>query len=116
MPGMARTARKSKTPGSNGSRYGRFSVRAVDDTAAAAGAWWCRAVARSAEGVMAKTSPMVSLNWRTLLKPAAKAMSATFMVVETSRVRAVWARLARASDSGPAPSSWLRIRLSCREE
>ncbi|CAH0326898.1 hypothetical protein SRABI128_05634 [Microbacterium sp. Bi128] len=59
---------------------------------------------------------MVSLNWRTLLNPAAKAMSETFMAVETSRVRAVWARLARARDSGPAPSSWLRIRLSWREE
>ena len=116
MPGMARTARKSKTPGSNGSRYGRFSVRAVVDWAARPGERWCRAVARSAEGVMANTSPMVSLNWRTLLKPAAKAMSATFMVVETSSVRAVWARPARASDSGPAPSSLLRIRLSCREE
>ncbi len=65
---------------------------------------------------MAKTSPMVSLNWRTLLNPAAKAMSETFMAVETSRVRAVCARLARARDSGPAPSSWLRIRLSWREE
>ena len=28
---------------------------------------------------MAKTSPMVSLNWRTLLNPAANAMSETFM-------------------------------------
>ena len=65
---------------------------------------------------MANTSPMVSLNWRTLLNPAAKAMSEAFMAVETSSVRAVWARLARARDSGPAPSSWLRIRLSWREE
>jgi hypothetical protein len=56
------------------------------------------------------------LNWRTLLKPAANAMSAAFMEVDTSRVRAVWARLARASDSGPAPSSELRIRFNWRDE
>ena len=100
-------------PGSNGSRYGRLSVSDVCRGRCLA---WCRAVARRAVGVMAKTSTMVSLNCRTLLKPDAKAMSASFMDVDTSRVRAVWARLARARDSGPAPSSWLRIRLSWRAE
>ncbi len=65
---------------------------------------------------MANTSPTVPLNWRTLLKPAAKAMSAIGISVDTSRVRAVWARLARARESGPAPSSWVRIRFNWREE
>ena len=65
MPGIALTARKEKTPGSKGARYGRLIVSVV----AAVPGGWCRAVARRAVGVMAKTSTMVSLNCRTLLNP-----------------------------------------------
>ena len=60
---------------------------------------------RSSRGVSANTSRTVSLNWRTLAKPAANATSAKPSSVVSISVRAVCARCARASASGPAPSS-----------
>jgi hypothetical protein len=47
----------------------------------------------------------VSLNVRMLANPAANAMSLIGSVLVSIRSRAVWARWARASASGPAPSS-----------
>ncbi len=61
--------------------------------------------ARSSVGESAYTSRTVSLKVRTEEKPAAKAMSAIGRVVVSMSRRAVWARWARASASGPAPSS-----------
>ena len=52
---------------------------------------------------MAKTARTVSLNWRTLENPAAKATSARGSSVVSMRIRAVWARWARARASGPGP-------------
>ena len=72
--------------------------------------------ARSWLGVLANTSRMVSLNCRMLAKPAAKAMSEAARSVLSSRIRAVWARWARASASGGAPSAATRVRLSWRSE
>ena len=69
---------------------------------------------RSSRGVSANTSRTVSLNWRTLAKPAANATSAKPSSVVSISVRAVWARCARASASGPAPSSAETSRLSWR--
>ena len=57
-------------------------------------------------GVAAYTSRTVSLNCRMLEKPAAKATSANGIGVVSTRIRAVCARRARASASGPAPTSW----------
>jgi hypothetical protein len=70
---------------------------------------------RSSLGVAAYTSRRVSLNWRMLEKPAAKATSAKVIVVVSIRTRPVCARRARASANGPAPSSVVRIRLRCRD-
>ena len=69
---------------------------------------------RRSLGAAAYTSRTVSLNWRTLPKPAAKAMSVMPRSVVSISVRAVCARWARASASGPAPSSSVRIRLRWR--
>ena len=60
---------------------------------------------RSSLGVAAKTSRMVSLNWRMLAKPAANATSEMGNSVVSMSSLAVWARRARASASGPAPTS-----------
>jgi hypothetical protein len=40
-------------------------------------------------GVASYVARMVSLNWRMLVKPAAKAMSAKFKLVVSIRIRAV---------------------------
>ncbi len=69
---------------------------------------------RSRLGDCAYTSSIVSLNCRTLPNPAANAMSASPRSVVSTRIRAVCARCARASASGPAPSSVVSIRLRCR--
>ncbi len=69
---------------------------------------------RSSVGVAAYTSRIVSLNWRTLENPAAKAMSAWVSRVVSMSTRAVWARFARARARGPAPSSVVRIRVRWR--
>ena len=65
---------------------------------------------------MPNTSRTVSLNWRTLAKPAEKATSAAGRSVPTSSIRAVWARCARLSASGPAPSSVVSSRVRWRGE
>ncbi len=62
------------------------------------------------------TSRTVSLNWRTLANPAANAMSAIPSGVVSMSSRAVCARCARASASGPAPSSAVSTRFRCRSE
>lgn len=69
---------------------------------------------RSSVGVSANTCWTVSLNCRTLPNPAAKATSASLRSVVSASRRAVCARWARASASGPAPSSAIRDRSSCR--
>ncbi len=72
------------------------------------------AAARSADGVAPNTWRTVSLNWRTLPNPAAKATDVKSMSVVSMRMRAVWARWARAMASGPAPSSSVRSRVRWR--
>ncbi len=69
---------------------------------------------RSSLGVRPKTARIVSLNWRTLAKPAAWATSIRRRRVVSIRMRAVCARWARASASGPAPSSAASWRVSWR--
>lgn len=72
------------------------------------------AAARTSVGVAACTSRTVSLNWRTLANPAANAISVTGSSVVWSSTRAVCARCARASATGPAPSSAVSCRCTCR--
>ena len=74
---------------------------------------WRGRVRRSV-GDVAKTSRIVSLNWRTLPKPAANATSVSDRSVVSISSRAVWARCARAMASGPAPSSSVISRLRWR--
>ena len=69
---------------------------------------------RSCVGVAAYTSRTVSLNCRTLAKPAANATSAKVRSVVSISTRAVCARRARASASGPAPSSAVSSRVRWR--
>ena len=57
---------------------------------------------------------MESLNCRIDANPEANAMSAIFMSVVSMSTRADWARRLRASASGPAPSSSVTMRLTCR--
>ncbi len=72
-------------------------------------------LARSSLGDRANTSRTVSLNVRMLLKPAAKATSPIGIAVVSISSRAVCARCALASASGPAPSSASSCRSTCRE-
>ncbi len=65
-------------------------------------------------GEAANTDWTVSLNWRMLAKPAAKATSAMGRLVVSMRIRAVWDRWARAKAIGPAPSSAISSRCSWR--
>ena len=74
------------------------------------------ALVRRSVGLAAYTSRIVSLNWRTLRKPAAKATSAKVRSVVSISTRAVWARRDRARASGPAPYCWVTTRLSWRVE
>ena len=105
-PGTARAPRKrSSASRSSGARYGSRSVIAPAGAAVSS-----RRVRRSRVGVTAKTSRTVSLNCRTLAKPAAKATSVTGRSVVSSSTRAVCARCARATAIGPAPTS----ATSCR--
>ena len=67
----------------------------------------------SSVGVLANTDLTVSLNWRTLAKPAANATCVTGSSVVSRRRRAVCARCARASASAPVPTSAIRTRCSC---
>jgi len=64
-----------------------------------------RRPARSAVGGAPNSSRIVSLNCRTLAKPAANATSLIDRSVSSSRRRAVCARRVRARASGPAPTS-----------
>ena len=73
-----------------------------------------RARSRRPPGVSAKTCRIVSLHCRTLENPAANAMWVTGSSVVSSRIRAVWQRRARATASGPVPTSAVTRRLSCR--
>ena len=68
--------------------------------------------ARRPLGVSAKTWRTVSLHCLTLAKPAANAMWVTGSSVVSSRTLAVWLRWARASASGPLPTSAVIRRLS----
>ncbi len=70
--------------------------------------------ARSSLGERAKTSRTVSLKVRMEEKPAANATSAMGSAVVSTSSRAVWARWARASARGPAPSSASSCRSTCR--
>jgi hypothetical protein len=72
--------------------------------------------AQLARGCVAKTSRTVSLNCRTLPKPAAKRDVGDGRSVVSIRTRAVCARCARASASGPAPSSACSARSTWRRE
>ena len=58
--------------------------------------------ARSSVGVPANTSRTVSLNWRTLEKPAANAMSVIGIAVVSISTRAVWAALRPGERERPA--------------
>lgn len=69
---------------------------------------------RSSVGVRWKISRTVSLNVRTLAKPAANATSPSGTAVVSISTRAVCARCALASASGPAPSSACTCRWICR--
>ena len=69
---------------------------------------------RSSVGLDAYTSRTVSLNWRTLWKPLANATSVIGRFVVSMRMRAVCARCARASASGPEPTSATSSRLTWR--
>ena len=60
------------------------------------------------------TVAIVSLNDRTLPKPAAHATSAAGRSVVSSRIRAVWARWVRAMANNPAPSSSVTTRFTWR--
>ena len=98
--------RHERRSASNGSRTARSS-----STAPAPRAGTRPAAARRADGVAPNTRRTVSLNWRTLPNPAAKAMDVKSMSVVSMRMRAVWARWALAMASGPAPSSSVRSRV-----
>ena len=69
---------------------------------------------RSPLGVSANVWRTVSLHWRTLEKPAAKATWATGRSVVSNSRRAVWLRWARARASGPVPTSAVMRRFSWR--
>ena len=60
---------------------------------------------RRSVGELANTALIVSLNWRTLENPAAKATSAMGRGVVSMSTRAVCALCARAMAMGPAPTS-----------
>ena len=65
-------------------------------------------------GVTANTSWIVALNCLMLANPAANAISDSGSVVVSVSTRAVCARCARAMASGPAPSSAVTSRRTCR--
>ena len=66
------------------------------------------------DGDAANTARTVSLNWRMLRKPAAKAIAVNGRSDVSMSTRAVVARWARAMASGPAPSSSVITRLRWR--
>ncbi len=95
-PGARRGCRGAAAGGTAGARraHRRVAARPVRSP--------CRR-ARSSVGGRPKTARTVSLNWRMLEKPAAKATSAMGSAVVSISTRAVWARWARARAIGPAP-------------
>jgi hypothetical protein len=110
-PGTARAARKPNIRArSIGGRYGRRSRI----TPGGAGVFRFAAWSRSRVGAVSNTSSIVALNWRMLAKPAANAMSPMGSFVVSTKILAVCARCARASASGPAPSSVLSSRRTWR--
>ena len=64
-------------------------------------------------GVRAKTDLTVSLNCRTLAKPAANAHVGYREIGRLKSSRAVWARWALASASAPVPTSAINTRCNC---
>ena len=66
---------------------------------------------RSCDGDAANTACTVSLNWRMLRNPAAKAIAVNGIDDVSMSTRAVVARCALAMASGPAPSSSVITRL-----
>ena len=120
---VSRRRRRARRPGSraiarnsnasrpaNGPRVGRRTTTAPGS----AGASPIDERRRSSVGASAYTSRTVSLNWRTLPKPAANAMSVIDIDDVSISTRAVCARWARASASGPAPSSSVTRRVRWR--
>ena len=85
----ARGTRARRTGRTARARRGR---RRQNHWSASPAARSCR-FARSADGEAANTSRTVSLNWRTLPKPAAKAIAVNGMSVVSMRMRAVWRAL-----------------------
>ena len=65
-------------------------------------------------GVLSHAVRTVSLNCLILAKPAANAMSLNGRSVVSINTRAVCTRCARASESGPAPTSACSIRSNWR--
>jgi hypothetical protein len=125
---MARAARKPNIRSrSIGGRYGsrsRSTPVAPAPSAPPAGPGTGRrrvavtgpARSRSAVGGMSYTSSIVALNCLIEENPAANAMSPMGSAVVSTRMRAVRARCALASASGPAPTSALSSRVTCRGE
>ena len=95
--------------GAQGLSKREAQVIAVDDSRDRARTLRSRA---KCVGDDAYTDGTVSLNWRTLEKPAAKATSVIARCVVSMRIRAVWARWARAMAIGPAPISFCKTRSS----
>ena len=103
-PCVARAARKSSSARqSSGARNASRSESA--GSAATPG----RRL-RSAEGGAPKLARIEWLNWRTLAKPAAKAISASGRSLSSSRRRARWVRRARAMAPGATPMCVVKSR------
>ncbi len=98
----------------SGARYGRRRLIVPGIR----GSWRLALVARarSSPGARAKTSRTVSLKVRMEENPAANATSPIGSPEVSMSSRAVWARWARASARGPAPSSALSCRSIWRGE
>ena len=110
----SRPGGRTGCPGSSGSRNGSRSDSGLAASWPAAPPAPRRARRRSSVGGSANTSRTVSLNVRMLANPAANATSPMGSAVVSISSRAVCARWARASASGPAPSSASSCRSTCR--
>ena len=106
-PGIARSARKpSSAVQSSGGRYARRR-RSPAGTSR-------RRRPRSARGDSRNVARIAWLNWRTLAKPAEIATSTMRRSVSSSRRRARWTRVARATAPGAAPRCASKSRRRCR--